>query len=426
MAELVVLAMLENPDWPVVCIREVQKSLALSAKKLIEDKIDKWQLGHLFEVQAALIKRRSGKGVCIFQGMQDHTAESIKSLEGFMVAWCEEAQSLSERSMMLLRPTIRAPGSQLWFSWNPRRRSDAVEQLLRPRGRTRDDAVVLKANYTDNPFLPDELLAEANDDKINSPDSYDHVWLGAYENAGSKIVIPASHVEAAIGLAEFLGIEPTGKKFSALDVAGGEDGGDENAQAFRHGVVIERVDTWNGLDTSLTTQRASRAAHEYGADDLQYDSVGVGEGVTGEWASMGRRLERPSGMELIAWNGGSGVLDPDGRVEPSNPRSPLNKDQYHNLKAQAWFHAAKLFRNAFAARQGRPYDAELIVSLSPEIKNIGQLADELSQTQHKPSATGKTMVDKQPDGARSPNMADSVVMSLFPIRRAGYDWDAFL
>ena len=66
-------------------------------------------------------------GVITFQGMQDHTADSIKSLEGFKRAWVEEAQTLSTTSLALLRPTIRAPGSELWFSWNPRRKTDPVD-----------------------------------------------------------------------------------------------------------------------------------------------------------------------------------------------------------------------------------------------------------------------------------------------------------
>lgn len=426
MAELVILAMLENPDWPVVCIREVQKSLALSAKKLLESKIEQWQLGHLFEIQQTVIKRRGGKGICIFQGMADHTADSIKSLEGFMIAWVEEAQSLSERSMELLRPTIRAPGSELWFSWNPRRRADAVEKLLRPRSRTRENAIVLKANYLDNPHLPAELKSEAEDGKLNDPDTYDHIWLGGYEGMGSKVVIPPAHVEAAIGLAEFLGISPTGKKYSALDVAGGEEGGDENAWCGRHGIELQALETWNGLDTGLTTQRGAKRSADYGAVVCEYDSVSVGEGVTGEWAGMGRRGERPVGLELIAWNGGSSVLNPDDRTEPSNPRSPLNKDQYMNLKAQGWFHLRKLFENAFKARMGRPYDPELIISLRADLPGLPELQDELSQPQHKPSATGKTLVDKQPDGAKSPNRADCVMMCYFPLPLSGYDWASAL
>jgi microcystin-dependent protein len=51
--------------------------------------------------------------------MLDHTAASIKSLEGFRIAWIDEAETLSARSLSLLRPTIRAERSELWASWNP-------------------------------------------------------------------------------------------------------------------------------------------------------------------------------------------------------------------------------------------------------------------------------------------------------------------
>jgi len=105
-----------------VCIREVQKSLKDSAKRLIEAKLKKFKLGEKdgFKVFSDRIQT-PGDGVIIFQGMQDHTAESIKSLEGFKRAWVEEAQTLSKTSLQLLRPTIRTPESELWFSWNPRR-----------------------------------------------------------------------------------------------------------------------------------------------------------------------------------------------------------------------------------------------------------------------------------------------------------------
>jgi hypothetical protein len=112
--------------------------------------------------------------------MQDHTADTIKSYESYMVAWCEEAQTLSARSLELLRPTIRAPGSELWFSWNPRNASDAVEVLLRGR-EVPENAVIVKANYEDNKFFPDELEQERLHDLKNNPDRYAHIWLGEYE-----------------------------------------------------------------------------------------------------------------------------------------------------------------------------------------------------------------------------------------------------
>lgn len=162
-----------------VCVREIQKSLAQSVKKLIEIKIDALGLGHRFTVTENAIRSDLG-GVIIFQGMQNHTADSIKSLEGYDIAWVEEAQSLSQRSLDLLRPTIRKPGSELWFSWNPSLNTDPVDSLLRgdsiPPG-----AQVVRANYRDNPWLPDVLRAELAYDQRRDPDKFAHIWLGEYQ-----------------------------------------------------------------------------------------------------------------------------------------------------------------------------------------------------------------------------------------------------
>ena len=116
-----------NQNSRSVCVREVQKSLSQSVKRLLELKIQELGVQSYFEVQEAVIKSKRGDGLIMFQGMQNHTAESIKSLEGYDRAWVEEAQSLSQRSLDLLRPTIREKGSELWFSWNPRFESDPVD-----------------------------------------------------------------------------------------------------------------------------------------------------------------------------------------------------------------------------------------------------------------------------------------------------------
>jgi len=171
---------LRHKGMRAVCIREVQKSLKESAKRLIEDKLREFRLGRTqgFRVFREVIET-PGDGAIVFQGMQDHTAESIKSLEGFHRAWVEEAQTLSAASLSLLRPTLRAPGSELWFSWNPRRKTDPVDMLLRgaapPTG-----AQVVRANWCDNPWFPAELEQERRDCLDATPDQYDHVWEGGY------------------------------------------------------------------------------------------------------------------------------------------------------------------------------------------------------------------------------------------------------
>ena len=169
-----------------VCVREVQKTLDQSVKKLIEEKIEQFGLGSLFQVQQSKITGPNNS-LIIFQGMQDHTADSIKSLQGFHIAWVEEAQSLSQRSLDLLRPTIRAPGSELWFSWNPGKESDPIDALLRGDNLP-TDSVVVQANWRDNPHFPDVLHAEMEYDRKRDPDKYAHVWEGAYlQRSDSKV-----------------------------------------------------------------------------------------------------------------------------------------------------------------------------------------------------------------------------------------------
>lgn len=169
-----------TPGTRIVCIREHQKSLKESAKRLIEDKIEAHGLGEAqgFRVLADRIET-PGNGVILFQGMQDHTAESIKSLEGFDIAWVEEAQTLSQHSLRLLRPTIRGDNSELWFSWNPRRINDPVDEMLR-QGNPPTNSVVVQANWNNNPWFPDVLKQERLDCLRDTPDQYEHIWEGGY------------------------------------------------------------------------------------------------------------------------------------------------------------------------------------------------------------------------------------------------------
>jgi phage terminase large subunit len=186
-AEMMLEEHIMNQSQSSVCVREIQKSLNQSVKRLLEMKIQEMNAGAYFEVQDAVIKSKKADGRIIFQGMQNHTADSIKSLEGYDRAWVEEAQSLSQTSLDLLRPTIRKPGSELWFTWNPRQASDPVDLLL--RGPTPPkDANVIKVNYADNPWFPSVLKDEMEYDKRRDLDKYQHVWRGEYlQNSESRV-----------------------------------------------------------------------------------------------------------------------------------------------------------------------------------------------------------------------------------------------
>jgi phage terminase large subunit len=178
--ELLVEECLRVPGTSAVCVREVQKSLLQSSKRMIESKIQSLGVGNQFQVLHDRIETPGG-GLIIFNGMADATAESIKSLENFRLCWIEEAQTLSARSLSLLRPTIRAAGSQIWASWNPRRKSDAIDDFL--RAKKPDNAIVVKSSWKENPWFPAELEEERQLDLKLYPERYQHIWEGAYATA---------------------------------------------------------------------------------------------------------------------------------------------------------------------------------------------------------------------------------------------------
>ena len=214
-----------------LCIREVQKTLKESAKLLIEDKINTYKLqGQGFKVYKDVIET-PGDGLIAFAGMKDHTAESIKSYENFSRAWVEESQIFSAKSLQLLRPTIRAEGSELWFSWNPRRKIDPVDRFLRDSEQRPSNSIVVKANYSDNPWFPNVLEEERLEDFEKRPDSYAHVWEGDYvtaidgayfakhlAKARAEKRIGRLNIDPLMGLYAFFDIGGTGAKSDAVAI----------------------------------------------------------------------------------------------------------------------------------------------------------------------------------------------------------------
>lgn len=185
-AEKLVESFIINPNTNAVCIREIQKSLRFSAKKLVEDKINDLGVQHLFNVTQQEIRSKQGNGIIIFQGMQDHTADSIKSLEGFDIAWVEEAQTLSAKSLKLLRPTIRAEGSEIWFSWNPDQPTDPVDAFFKSHPK---NSICVHVNLPDNPFAPQTLKDEMAQDRITMlPEDFSHVWEGNYNTKSEALI----------------------------------------------------------------------------------------------------------------------------------------------------------------------------------------------------------------------------------------------
>jgi len=197
-AEELILRCYER-ETRAVCIREVQNSIKDSVHQLLSDKIRSLGLEHWFEVLEREIRCSNGSFI-IFRGMQEYNADNIKSLEGFDIAWVEEAQSISERSWRMLRPTLRNPGSEIWCSWNPRHKFDPVDQFFRsPQAKEDQDIISVEVGWEDNPWLPDELLKEKNRDYAADPIMAAHVWGGGYEVVAKGAYYAKEMVDAEQG-----------------------------------------------------------------------------------------------------------------------------------------------------------------------------------------------------------------------------------
>jgi len=202
-ADYLLMKLLNNPRQDVVCLREVQKSIENSSKKLLSDRINKLGIGKYFEVLSSVIwvieyevdasgiimldenkkeiKKRQGR--IIFNGLQDHTVDTIKSLEGFNFFWVEEAQTITEYSLDLLTPTMRANGGKLIFTYNPKNETDAIETLIKEK----DNKVVIHSNYTDNPYVPESIVEEAKEMQMKRPLKYNHIYLGQFGEADGLV-----------------------------------------------------------------------------------------------------------------------------------------------------------------------------------------------------------------------------------------------
>ena len=169
--------LLEGADRPlrILCAREVQRSIKDSVHKLLGDQIEALGLGAFYEVLQNEIRGANGTEI-VFSGLSSQTRESIKSFEGVDICWVEEAQVVSKRSWEILIPTIRKEASEIWASFNPELDTDDTYRRFVVRKPT--DAVVVKVNWSDNPWFPSVLKQEMEDLKASDPDAYEHVWEG--------------------------------------------------------------------------------------------------------------------------------------------------------------------------------------------------------------------------------------------------------
>lgn len=231
------------------------------------------------------------------------------------------------------------------------------------------------------------------------------------------VIIPQDWVRSAVDAHLELRFGDAGGLCAGLDPA--DEGGDLHALALRKGVVLRHCEDWADGDTGACTREACTfLTTAGGAVPVQYDCVGIGAGVKSEANRLTAEKKMPMGLSFHAWDGGAKVKDPLARVIPGDSTTPTNEDFYFNLKAQGWWNLRLRFERTHRMRTepGVRFPQDQLISLDSRLPKLRSLMSELSQPVIKKSSDLRLLVDKKPEGARSPNMGDAVMMCYFPVK----------
>jgi phage terminase large subunit len=269
---------------------------------------------------------------------------------------------------------------------------------------------LFQLRWNDDPRRDDTWYAKqaAELDPVTLAQEVDIDYYASTEGA----VIPSSWIQSSIDAHLKLGIQPSGDRRAALDVA--DEGADANALCARHGVVVDVLEEWSGRGSDIlrTVVKAFALCDDLGCTDLHYDADGLGAGVRGDALKINEErvaAGRPA-IRVTAFRASAEVFKPDAQDVPGRK----NKDYFASKKAQAWWQMRRRFEATHRAVVGgeRPFDADAIVSISGNLKHRHKLMAELSQVTHRINTVGKIVIDKNPEGTRSPNLADALVMAF--------------
>jgi len=412
----------ETEGHKVGCFRELQNSIKDSVHSLLTSEYERMGLSLYSHTETAI--RHAHGGEFLFKGLS-RNPDAVKSTHGMTRSWVEEAQSVSDNSLKQLIPTIREPGSELWFTMNPMSSADPMSQrFLEPfraeldrNGYYEDDMhMIIECNYVDNPFFPPELekLRQWDYENLDRAE-YDHIWLGKYNDHVDGAIIKAEWFDAAVDAHVKLGFRPRGQKVLTHDPS---DSGDAKAIVLRHGNVIldaqenTRDDVNDGCDWALDLAIVNRV------DVFRWDYGGLG-------VSLKRQVADSLKGKPIKWdmfNGAETPEDKDSVYEPVNGGGRLqnkrNGDLFRNKRAQCYWRLRDRFYRTYRAvvKKDREIPVDQLISISSDIECLEKMRSELCRIPLKSSGTGLIQIMSKEDmksrlGIESPNLGDSAMMS---------------
>ncbi len=394
----------------VLCIRRFQNRIQESVYTEL-----KWAITHLglsgaYEIQKTTIIHRATGSEFIFYGIE-RNLEDIKGTSDVDILWVEEAEKLTEDQWLVIGPTIRKEDSLAILLFNPKMVTDYVWKNFVIN--TPPHCVVHQINYTENPFLSEKAKRDIAAMQARDPETFEHIYGGVPLGDSELSIFKRRWLDACVDAHKVLKIELTGRNIIGFDPA--DDGEDKSATADKiGGVFIDAQDWSSGKDELVQNAKKvwTKAKH---ADALvSYDTIGVGAFVGGYIDEQNR--ENQGRVRHYAFHAGGAVEDPDRSSDPYNRQSPLNKDEYLNLKAQAWANTARRAMLTFnAVTRGQAIRTEEVLSFSSTMgkEKLDALFTELCvpwwvETEGKKRVVPKAKLKKDL-GVKSHNLADALI-----------------
>jgi phage terminase large subunit len=427
-----IMLMLCDHGERICCTREFQNSIDDSVHESLKQEIDRLGVDGIETTNNHI--RSSVGGEIFYKGLARNIT-SLKSIAGINRLWIEEGESVTEKSLKVLTPSVRSSASsnlddesdppEIWITMNRNSREDAIakkylsraEADLAKHGRYEDDLMmVVQVNHTENPWFPPELEQERLDDKENlDPDEYDHIWGGTYSESIERAIIKKQWFDAAIDSHIKLGIDPKGATVSTFDPA--DEGGDSKGYACRTGILYHDIDELEAKDGNIACDLATERAIRAGSDLFVWDGDGMGALLRKQ---IGESFAGKS-CDLRMYRGSNEVEDKKSKYDGllslgSKDKPKTNADTFYNKRSQYYMKLAQRFYNTYqAVINGKYVDPDTIISISSDIKLIDKLRSEVCRIPRKPNGAGKIQLMskdemKNKHGIESPGMADCLAM----------------
>ncbi|MCX8282470.1 PBSX family phage terminase large subunit [Phyllobacterium sp. 0TCS1.6C] len=394
----------------VLCIRRFQNRIQESVYTELKWAINHLGLAHRYEVQKTTIIHRATGSEFIFYGIE-RNLEDIKGTSDVDILWVEEAEKLTEDQWIVIGPTIRKEDSLAILLFNPKFVTDYVWKNFVIN--TPPHCVVHQINYTENPFLSEKAKRDIAAMKSRDPEMFEHVYGGVPLGDSELSIFKRRWLNACVDAHLVLDLALTGRNIIGFDPA--DDGEDKSATADKIDGIFTDVEDWaSGKDQLVQNAKRVWAKAKNAGATVSYDTIGVGAFVGG-YIDEQNEINRAK-VEHFAFHAGGAVMDPDKPSDEQNDNSPLNKNEYLNLKAQAWANTARKAMLTFnAVTRGQAIRPEDVLSFSSAMgtDKLDALFTELCvpwwvETEGKKRVVPKLKLKKDL-GVKSHNLADAVI-----------------